>query len=153
MARVYVIAGFPGVGKSTVTANMQITSYDSDSSKFDKTHFPENYISHIREIKEKHESDGTNRDVVIFVSTHEIVRKALEAANIPFSLVYPMTDNKSEYLQRYRNRGSPDAFIKLLDENFATWIGQCESQKCQGKYVLLPRQYMADALPSILRKM
>lgn len=68
MACVHVIAGFPGVGKSTVTANMKITSCDSDSSKFDKAHFPENYISYIREIKEKHESDGTNRDVVIFLS-------------------------------------------------------------------------------------
>jgi len=46
-----VIAGFPGVGKTTATKLLKekgIIVLDSDSSKFDKQHFPANYIEHIK---------------------------------------------------------------------------------------------------------
>ena len=51
-----VICGFPGVGKSTLFKELEDSDYlvlDSDSSTFDKTKFPENYIEHIKEKTER----------------------------------------------------------------------------------------------------
>lgn len=77
-----IIAGFPGVGKSTLFNN-GLNCTDSDSSKFPKDAFPRNYIEHIKSLLEKKEHD------YIFVSTHETVRHALLAARLNFMLVYP----------------------------------------------------------------
>ena len=41
-------AGFPAVGKSYFYNNSDLTVLDSDSSKFDKAFFPQNYIEHIK---------------------------------------------------------------------------------------------------------
>lgn len=77
---VRVYAGFPGVGKSKLTGDEPDIYMDSDSSKFDKSDFPRNYIEHIREAIKTH---------TILCSTHESVRTALIEAGIPFTLVYP----------------------------------------------------------------
>lgn len=113
-----VVAAFPGCGKTTMSANCpEIT--DLDSSLFDKSEFPGNYIASIKE----HEETGA-----VFVSSHSIVRNALVENGINFWLVYPARECKAEYMQRYRERGSPEAFIQLVDSNWDTWISECEVQ-------------------------
>lgn len=77
---VRVYAGFPGVGKSKLTGDEPDIYMDSDSSKFDKSDFPRNYIEHIREAIKTH---------TILCSTHEAVRTALIEAGIPFTLGLP----------------------------------------------------------------
>ena len=44
-----VVSWFPGVGKTHLFNNKEIDILDSDSSKFDKSDFPSNYIRHIKE--------------------------------------------------------------------------------------------------------
>lgn len=87
MMKSKVISGFPGVGKSTLF-NTGLNCSDSDSSKFDKSLFPGNYISHIQKLLNSGELD------FVFVSSHEIVRDALISAEIPFTLVYPCLEAK-----------------------------------------------------------
>ena len=41
-------AGFPAVGKSHFYNHSKLKVLDSDSSKFDKAFFPQNYIDHIK---------------------------------------------------------------------------------------------------------
>ena len=45
-----VIAGFPGVGKSYLFKGNSEQYADSDSSTFDKSDFPANYMRHIAEL-------------------------------------------------------------------------------------------------------
>ena len=42
-----IISGFPGLGKSVLYKENKVNYSDSDSSKFSKKNFPENYIKHI----------------------------------------------------------------------------------------------------------
>ena len=113
-----IISGFPGIGK-TYFANSRTDVCDSDSSRFPKDNFPENYIQHIKECIGKYR--------YILVSSHKEVREALVANGIEFTLVYPSKYLKKEYLQRYKDRGSSDAFIKLLDENWDNWIDELKA--------------------------
>lgn len=123
-----VICGFPGVGKSTLYKELKsskVKVLDSDSSTFDKSEFPANYIKHIKE--------KTAEGYTILASSHDTVRDALVKAKIPFVLVYPAQNLKKDYLERYEDRGSPEAFINLLDAKWKEWIGQCgnfESDYC-----------------------
>ena len=92
-----VYSAFPGVGKTTYFNNTNKNVLDSDSSKFDKSNFPSNYIQHI---EKNIEDPSVDR---ILVSSHKDVREALVERGIPFVLVYPDRSLKSEYIQRYKN--------------------------------------------------
>lgn len=134
-----VISGFPGVGKSTVFGkreNYRVPILDSDSSTFDKADFPLNYLSHI--LKE------TNKGNVILCSSHDTVRQALFENSVPFHLVYPHRSLKMEYLSRYTERGSPEAFVSLMYSKWDDFINGCEEQKGCTKGILLSGQFLSD---------
>lgn len=139
-----VISGFPGTGKSHYVGYGEGSGYmpqgfasDSDSSKFDKSNFPQNYIEHIKQLISK----GTTR---IFISSHKEVRDALVKEGIEFTLVYPKKELKKEYIERYRQRGSPDSFIKLVSENWDNWINELENQKGCTHKQLETNQFMSN---------
>ena len=111
-----LISAFPGCGKTTVYRLLKdkIKVIDSDSSTFPKDDFPQNYIEHIKEnIPNQH---------VIFISSHETVRKALAKEGIHYMLYIPDISRKEEFLELYKMRGNNENFIKMLDENFESFI-------------------------------
>lgn len=131
-----VIAAFPGCGKSTMSAT-DFEIDDCDSSLFDKVAFPGNYIAYIKQRVEVG---------AIFVSSHGIVRDALVESGIDFWLVYPERECKAEYLQRYRERGSPEKFIELLDVNWDTWISECETYPVNYRIAIKPGHFLSDVI-------
>ena len=100
-----VYSAFPGCGKTTYFNNTDKNVLDSDSSKFDKRHFPGNYLDHIERSIEDPNVDK------ILVSSHKDVRDGLVRRGIPFVLVYPERTIKEEYIQRYKDRGNNDSII------------------------------------------
>jgi len=134
-----IISGFPGVGKSTFVKNNPDV-LDSDSSKFDKKDFPENYIKHIK--------DNYNAGKTVLVSSHKEVRDALIGEKLPFTVVYPDNSLKAEYLKRYLDRGSPKNFVDLLDKNWDGWVKELEdiNSSLVTKKVLNSGQYLEDVI-------
>ena len=135
-----VISAFPACGKSTYFNQKSIYSktglsekegglkiLDSDSSFFSWTYeengvktdtrnpeFPQNYIEHIK----KH----LDTEDIIFVSSHKVVREALDAAGIRYYSVFPDKDSKDEWIRRFKERGNDDSFIKFQDEHYDEFI-------------------------------
>ena len=135
-----VISGFPGIGKSYYTKNnSSLLVSDSDSSKFDKSNFPNNYIDHIKELISKDYD-------LIFASSHKDVRESLVREGIEYTLVYPKRELKEEYLTRYKCRGNCDSFVKLLSDNWDNWITELEQQKGCTHLVLDSNTYLKDVL-------
>lgn len=132
------------MGKSYVTKNntsdWKIT--DSDSSKFswivdpvtgEKTRNPnfiKDYMSHIW--------GCTVEFDIIFVSTHKEVRKALldSAGNFPFFIAYPKREAKDFYLECYKQRGSNDAFIKLMNDHWDEFIDEIEEDIAKNRQII-----------------
>lgn len=119
---------------------------DSDSSEFSwiyttdgvKTdarnpHFPDNYIQHIK--------DRINTEDVIFVSSHKVVRDALKEAGIEYYLVFPNFDLKEEWMERFKKRGSSEQFIKLISDNWETFINEMMEETFPKKIILGPDTY------------
>lgn len=131
-----VVSAFPGVGKTYYYNNTEDVVLDSDSSKFDKAHFPGNYIQHIKE--------NIGKVDVILVSSHQVVRQALIEAGVDFALVYPSLADKEEYIEKYKRRGSSDSFIRLVEDNWESWIEECEDQRGCFKYQLDNCEYLSD---------
>lgn len=131
-----VVSAFPGTGKSYFFDNSDLNVLDSDSSKFDKAHFPANYIEHIK--------SNIGKADIIFVSSHKVVRDALVENGIEFILAYPRVELKYEYLSRYKVRGSQDAFIQLISCNWDSWIEEMKNQSGCFRYQLGPGNYLSD---------
>ena len=141
-----VISAFPATGKTYYCSNGDWSQYmpqgfasDSDSSKFDKSNFPQNYIDHINELIK----EGVNR---IFVSSHKEVRDALVENGIDFVLVYPKTELKDEYIDRYKKRGSSHEFIQLVSNNWNEWIEQLKNQKSCKHIELDSGQFLSNVI-------
>ena len=133
MKKTYVISAFPACGKSHCFKNLQniFTILDSDSSEFSwikdsegnntkerNPEFPNNYIKHI--------SDNIGKVDVVFVSSHDVVRKALYENNIETTIIYPEKYMKEVFLQRYRERGNNEGFISFISNNWDNFIEDIE---------------------------
>jgi len=149
-----VICGFPGIGKSYFKNNTNKHVLDSDSSLFSwsapnvrNPNFPKNYIEHIK--------NNVGKVEIILVSSHKIVRDALLANHISFTIVYPEKSLKQEYLKRFVNRKSPKEFVELLSNNWNNWINEIENipeytndTKCS-KVILSKGEYLDDYLAKV----
>ncbi|CAL1778151.1 hypothetical protein ABNavy71_042 [Acinetobacter phage AB-Navy71] len=159
------ISAFPGTGKSSIYGNAPKNGlwplrtsgtfvfrgipskdmafvYDSDSSLFDKAEFPANYIRHMKEIIQRHAGEN----YLVLSSSHAEVRSEMQKIGIPYTLVYPDRSLKDEYIARYKRRGSPEAFIKLMSEKWDDFIDSCEFDTKCDKIVLQQGEYLADVL-------
>jgi hypothetical protein len=168
-----VIAAFPACGKTYYVENREEDNIvlDSDSSKFswmngvDEQHefknrgkknyteqyikvrnpnFPNNYIEHIKE--------NIGKVDYIFVSTHDVVRKALKQADIDFTLVFPEQSLKSEWIGRCFLRGSGEEFCQLISDQWDNWMLQMEEEVVVNKrkhYRLKHGEYLSDAMKHI----
>lgn len=151
MKKALIVSGFPGVGKTTLfNQNRDLVLLDSDSTNFSwadvekkirHPDWPNNYIEHIK--------NNLDKADLIFVSSHDVVRRALVASGLRFSLVYPSLGMKDEYIRRYVDRGSSEGFVKLLRSNYENWIAELSSQTDCTHVVLSSGQYLADVLEKI----
>jgi len=125
MKQTFVISAFPACGKSYCYNNHQdkYIMLDSDSSEFSwvkdnegnntkerNPEFPQNYMKHIK--------DNIGKVDIIFVSSHDVVRKALNDNGINTIIVYPNKKLKEEWIRRFRNRGNNDGFIEFISNNW-----------------------------------
>jgi hypothetical protein len=135
-----VYSAFPGCGKTTYFNTTDKNVLDSDSSKFDKRLFPENYLEHI-----KHNMNIDSVDKIL-VSSHKVVRDVLTSNGIPYVLIYPERDLKDEYIQRYLERGNNDSFIELLKNNWDVWMDEMDNQKGCNKIRLKSGEFLTDVI-------
>ena len=134
--KTFIISGFPGVGKSWLKNKYKEGISDSDSSQFPKDDFPQNYIKHIKSL--------IGDKSIILTSTHKEVLDGLESENIDYILVYPQKELKEEYLERYKERGSPEGFIKLLDSKWDEFMSDLENTYPKKRIILKEGQYLKD---------
>lgn len=120
-----VISAFPACGKSYAFEHYQYrySMLDSDSSQFSwikdvngnntkerNPDFPNNYIKHIK--------DNIGKVDIIFVSSHECVRKAMDEAGIRFCTVYPKETMLNEWVGRMYRRCNDQKFIQFIIDNW-----------------------------------
>lgn len=152
MIETTIISGFPGIGKTTFFQNQSDHNrkcLDIDSSEFSwikdesgantkerNPDFPNNYISYIKE--------NIGKVDIIFISSHDIVRKALKDANILYVLVYPEISAKEEYIRRYKERGDNEEFINFINNNWDKFINEMKNEIFPYKKELKEWQYLSS---------
>ena len=155
--RIYSI--FPACGKTWLYEHQEdydLKILDSDSSKFSwiecrdafgrkatrlrNPDFPANYIKHIKENIGKYDC--------IFVSSHASVREALDKEGVDFTIVYPESSCKAEWVGRCfirEKKGESGCGADAMYDNWDTWIGECFETGIDHKEIVLgSREYLSD---------
>lgn len=149
---------FPACGKTWLYEHQEdydLKILDSDSSEFSwikirdafgmdtkirNPDFPNNYIRHIKENIGKYDC--------IFVSSHASVREALDKEGIDFTIVYPESSCKAEWVGRCfirEKRGESGCSADVMCNNFDQWHSECFETGLKHKEIVLqPRKYLSD---------
>lgn len=130
-----IIAGFPGVGKSTAAQRYPHIFIDLESSNYHwctkdgvkvcNPEWPINYVNDIIKEADKIETSPYDTISYILISTHYEVLQELAKRNVVFHAILPKS--KDIYIRRYRDRGSDESFIKLLDSKFEDFVKDVEA--------------------------
>lgn len=139
-----VISAFPTLAKTTY-ANNHDDVLDLESSVYSKKvdgskneEFPKNYVDMIK----YHLINNNWR--YIFVASHKETREALKADKIKFYTLYPTLEKKQEVLECCKNRGNTPEFIKLIEENYETWVNEMSQEP--NSYGLEVGEFISDEL-------
>lgn len=146
-----IIAGFPGVGKSTAAMvhgtfvkDMESSNYhwiiSDDGNKVPNPDWPMNYYDAI--IAEAF-NDGCSAPLYIAISTHKEVLETLVRFKIPFIIYTPAT--KSYAIGRYEARGNTPEFIEKIDKNWDQYMMDLDSYRM---HVIKRDDYLTDFLES-----
>lgn len=154
-----IVAGFPGVGKSKIVNDemfKELTIVDSDSSSYSNLdvdqdgkvlrnpEFPLNYVDMI-------ESEISKVDIRL-ISTHSSVLDVLDIRGLEYFIVVPTLDQKYIYLDRYRNRGSSEEFIQMMEENYDSFVEQLLNRPNGIKIVLDQYSHLSDKIDLIINR-
>ena len=141
---------FPACGKTWLYEHQEyygLNILDSDSSQFSWTYiddgnngwhkernpaFPNNYIKHIKKNMGKYDC--------IFVSSHASVREALEKEGIDFTIVYPESSCKAEWVGRCflrEKNGESGCGAEVMYNNWEQWISECFEAGMNHKEIVL----------------
>ena len=148
---------FPACGKTWLYEHQEdynLKILDSDSSNFSwikirdvfgritklrNPDFPNNYIKHIKENIGKYDC--------IFVSSHASVREALDNEGIDFTIVYPESICKAEWVGRCfirEKNGESGCSAEVMYKNFDEWVVECFATGIDHKEIVLkPREYLS----------
>ncbi|KAK4031283.1 hypothetical protein C8A01DRAFT_21477 [Parachaetomium inaequale] len=147
-----IISAFACSGKSWLSQHAKQLGYtvvDLDSSAFsfrNGTRNPNFLQDYIAEIRSK-----AQQKIILLVSTHDEVRKALVDSRLWYALVYPKKTLKKEWLQRMVARGSPPQLVAIFDKNWDLFIAQCMNQQGCVHFPLGPQKYLADISRAIVQ--
>lgn len=128
--KTYIICSFPGCGKTTAYIKLKdrYKVLDLESLFFDKKEFPKNYVQKIK--------DEIGKVDIIFVSSHEKVRKSLQDEGIEYLLYYPSIERKEEMIRLYERRGNEGSFIELMTLHFEHFLESVKNDETPNKICL-----------------
>lgn len=120
--KILIISAFPGCGKTFFTiknkSNLKILDLDF-------------YFYHIKNNIKQYFIDlisAIGIYDIIFVTTHEKIRKFLKKNKLIFYCVFPNKKRKNEFISLYSMRGNCKSFIKDLTINFDNYIDSFQSE-------------------------
>lgn len=149
----YYVWGFPGIGKSSVHAELRVVDADCERFKFvlpESAHgclhqeglegvqrnpsYPQNYLDYVCSV---------DADIVL-LNCHISLLEALDRDRL--LLVYPSPALKKEYLQRYVQRGDNDSYLCYMETAFDEIIAAARDSPYRKYEITAPHIYLQNLI-------
>ncbi|KID96475.1 K+-dependent Na+/Ca+ exchanger, partial [Metarhizium majus ARSEF 297] len=110
----FIICGFPGIGKTDLAKKPLLVPHyriiEEDSSVCLGYHGNANFVAeYCKELE-----NTCQRNTIVLASTHQKVLDELFGRRLPFVMIYPRREEKDEWIARLQSRGSSDALVNLV---------------------------------------
>lgn len=139
-----IIAGFPGVGKTTLEekypdhfkdypVHLDDPSQWGDIGVVDQVH--SEFIEAVS-VESKH----------VFCLPTKAILDRLINAGLQFIVVVPRVADKDIYMKRYKKRGSDSVFLKLMDEHWEKWLEVIDQMKNLKVITLRGDDYLSSVI-------
>ena len=157
MKKGIVIAGFAGIGKTTLAKKYK-NVIDLDSAEFvyddsnmlhipfekrkgekrnPNINWPNNYINAIKEAIQQY-------DLILVWDRQDIIKEYIKN-DINFTLCYPTKEDLPQYIERFRNRGNTEKYIKMKLKQYDEKIKLFENLEKE-KIILTQNQTLENYL-------
>jgi hypothetical protein len=159
--RAKIIAGFPGVGKSFFVdycipkmgplaaykiidlSPKNFRNLSKDNDDLDSPHYPQNYITAIRNLAEAN-------NTVLLINTDPTVRQTLIDNGYRIKIVYPQVSHKNFYIKRYRDMRSDPEWISNFEKDWDTYLSNLSLQHGCRHVVLRNAQNLQGVIEDIV---
>lgn len=141
-----IIAGFPGVGKTTLSQRTGIEVIDNDSSKYSRgKEWPKNYVNSIL-------ASNKNRKIVL-CSTHKEVLNELNELKEnkdthDIVVVSPRPELKEEYVERIKSRRNKAWVANILEDLWDEFMDDIYNCGLKVHY-LKEGEYLSDVIKEV----
>jgi hypothetical protein len=139
-----IYSAFPGTGKTHFCKTTKLNVLDLAPSNF-RNNYPYTYVEYIKSVLNDKTLD------MIFIPADKELRELLNQSNIEYSLIYPKISLLYEYLDRYRQRGSSETFIKIMKNNWDHFITELQNEESKNHIVLKTGEYISDVIYKFLK--
>lgn len=139
-----VISAVPCCGKTNWckehpdSKDLESSLYSKNPDKTPNENFPNNYL----DILKWHLLNSNWK--YIFVSSHDTVRGAMDAAGIEYYVIYHNKSRKDEIMAKCKERGNTDEFIEQYSKNWESWMDSCAAHS--KSYQLEPNEFITEEL-------
>lgn len=133
-----LISSFCGTGKSYLCRNFPDICMEFECWEYRKGDFPDNYVQDV--------ISAIGKTKYLFISTDPIILKALSKLGINIKLFYPANQLRSEYLDRFIERDSPQDFIGAIMKNWDKWLNELKEQDYCEHIVFNKGEYLREHL-------
>ena len=137
LSKTMIISAFCGTGKTHLCKILREQAIEIECWTYQgrKDIFPDNII---KDIKAK-----VGKVKYIFISSNPVVIDRLVKEGINIYIYYPEQGLKDEYINRYKNRGSSDDFVDMLDRNWDDWLKEIHERYPNGT-VIKSEEYLSE---------
>lgn len=137
-----IIAAFPGAGKTTIEQQYPDTFKDTPTEDLVELYgwtplYFEEFADRVAEVVQSGK--------IAFMLPVTDVMDRLIGLGYQVKCYVPNQSDKEEYMDRYKERGSDESFLKRIDSSWDWWLHQIHT----GGYdvtVLKPGQYLSDVI-------
>lgn len=146
----YIVAGFPGTGKSFGSKYFPHEFIDIDSADYHwintgtcivkNPEWPNNYLNAIEKAYSENHVESTI--LCICISTHPEVLRGLHERGLHFIAIFPK--DKKNIMMRYKKRGTSDLVIEVIDKNFENYRNDILNSHAD--MIIFSDQYMTDIM-------
>ena len=138
-----IIAAFPGVGKTTLEQQYPGKFQDTPTEDLVAYYGGQTPTYHDR-FADRVEEVVNHGKIALMLPIMDVMDRLI-ARGHEIICVIPQQSDKEEYMKRYRERDSDDAFLEKIDRNWDSWL-HLINHGGYHPHVLQSGQYLSDVI-------
>lgn len=140
-----IIAAFPGTGKTTLEEQYPNQLQDTPTEDLVEKHGGQHTPMYHDEFADRVDNVVKHGRIALMLPIMDVMDRLIARGHDIITII-PLQECKDEYMTRYRERGSDEAFLEKIDRNWDSWLHLVERGEYDPLIRLKPGEYLSDVI-------